>query len=64
MIAESIVRFFLPIPAPYQVRGKLQQESSVFWIPGRVSLARNGLHIHGDVNLCESPGRAVGLPRC
>jgi hypothetical protein len=29
------------IPAPYQVRGRLQQECSFFRVPGRVSLARN-----------------------
>jgi len=37
----------LAIPAPHGLRDKLQQESRAFWIPGRVSLARNdGSDVH------------------
>jgi hypothetical protein len=35
----------------------------VFWIPGRVSLARNDDPTPENVKLCESPGRAGGLPK-
>jgi hypothetical protein len=33
-----------------------------FWIPGRVSLARNDDPTPGTVKLWESPGKAGGLP--
>jgi len=39
-----------------------KQESSGFWIPGRVSLARNDNPTPENVKLCKSPGRAGGLP--
>ena len=35
----------------------------LFWIPGRVSLARNDDPTPENVKLSESPGRAGGLPR-
>ena len=64
VIAQSVAEvLILVIPVPYQVRDKLQQESSVFWIPGRVSLARNDDPTPENVKLYESPGRAGGLPK-
>ena len=39
-----------------------KQESSFFWIPGRVSLARNDDPTPENVKRSESPGRARGLP--
>jgi hypothetical protein len=38
-----------------------KQESSVFWIPGRIALARNDDPTPENVKLRESPGRAGGF---
>ena len=47
-------------------RDKLQQESRAFWIPGRVSLARNDnsdaslSYAHGRLFQCSTSGRTLG----
>ena len=59
---QSIAKvFILVIPAPYQVRGKLQQESSFFWIPGRVSLARNDNPTFPKMSNARSPPAEPGV---
>ena len=56
VIAQSMVSVFVAvIPAKAGIQ--------YFWIPGRVSLARNDDPTPENVKLCESPGRAGGLPK-
>jgi hypothetical protein len=57
VIAQSMISLLLP-------SFLRKQESSGFWIPGRVSLARNDDPTPGTVKLWESPCRAGGLPKC
>ena len=53
-----------PITISYSRHSGKSRNPVPFWIPGRVSFARNNNSTLANVKLCESPGRAGGLPRC
>ena len=53
-----------PIADSYSRHSGESRNPVLFWIPGRVSLARNDNPTPENVKLCESPGRAGGLPKC
>jgi hypothetical protein len=51
-----------PIAHSYSRHSGESRNPVLFWIPGRVALARNDDPNPENVKLCESPGRAEDLP--